>query len=292
MQKIVPHLWFDKEAKEAAKFYTSIFDNSKIKSIKEIHNTPSGDVDIVSFEILGYEFNAISAGPYFKFNPSISFHVKCKTTKEVDAIWEKLSKDGKVLMPLDKYPFSDRYGWIQDKFGVSWQIIFTKGEFKQGITPVLMFTNKVCGKTEEALELYSKIFPNSKYQILSRYSKGEEPDKAGTVRYAHFFLEGQEFGAMDSAREHAFNFNEAISLIVNCKDQKEIDHYWKLSSVPQAEQCGWLKDKFGVSWQIVPIELNKLMSSGDKNKTAKVTEAFLEMKKFDISKLRAAFEKG
>ena len=125
MQKIIPHLWFDKEAVEAAEFYTSVFKNSRIKSTTKLHNTPSGSVDIVTFDIMGYEFMAISAGPLFKINPSISFHVKCKTTDEVDAIWEKLLDGGKVLMELGEYPFSKKYGWIQDKYGVSWQIIFS-----------------------------------------------------------------------------------------------------------------------------------------------------------------------
>ena len=125
-QKITPHLWFDKEAKEATKLYTSLFENSKITNITTLHNTPSGDADIVSFTLSGQSFMAISAGPYFKFNPSISFHVKFKTKDDVDEMWKKLSKGGKVLMELGKYPFSEMYGWIQDKYGLSWQIIYTK----------------------------------------------------------------------------------------------------------------------------------------------------------------------
>jgi len=129
MQKITPHLWFDKEAKEAAEFYVSVFDNSSINSITPIHDSPSGAF-IVAFQIMGYEFMAISAGPYFKINPSISFHVKCATVEEVDRIWEKLSAGGTALMELGEYPFSKRYGWIQDKFGVSWQVIYNRGRFR------------------------------------------------------------------------------------------------------------------------------------------------------------------
>lgn len=151
-QKIVPHLWFDKEAIEAAEFYCAIFPNSSISSKSVIKDTPSGDAETVSFNLSGQEFQAISAGPYFKFNESISFQVFCET-------------------------------------------------------------------------------------------------------------------------------------------QEEIDHYWdKLSAEPAAEQCGWLKDKYGLSWQIIPAVLGELMGSGDAEITARVTQAFLQMKKFDIVALQNAFD--
>ena len=167
MQKITPHLWFDKEAKEAAEFYVSTFGKgSTVKNISKLDNTPSGSVDIVTFELLGQEFQAISAGPLFKFNPSVSFHVTCKTKDEVDAIWEKLSQGGMVLMELGAYPFSERYGWVQDKYGLSWQIIYSGGaDVKQKITPVIMFVGNVCGKAEEAINFWTSMFPRSK----SRY---------------------------------------------------------------------------------------------------------------------------
>src|SRR5215831_3883144 len=111
MQKITPHLWFDKEAREAAQLYCAIFPDSKITNITTLHDTPSGDYDVVTFELSGQPFMAISAGPLFKFNPCLSFHVKCKTKDEVDTLWEKLSPGGKALMPLGTYPFSERYGW-------------------------------------------------------------------------------------------------------------------------------------------------------------------------------------
>jgi predicted 3-demethylubiquinone-9 3-methyltransferase (glyoxalase superfamily) len=96
---------------------------------------------------------------------------------------------------------------------------------------------------------------------------------------------------MDSARMHDFGFNEAVSLIVNCKDQEEIDYYWeKLSAVPEAEQCGWLKDKYGVSWQVTPVEMDEMMRKGSKEQVARVTQAFLKMKKFDVAELRRAYD--
>jgi predicted 3-demethylubiquinone-9 3-methyltransferase (glyoxalase superfamily) len=113
-QKIVPHLWYDKEAKEAAEFYTSIFPNSKITNVTVLHHdTPPGDVDVVSFELFGQPFMAISAGPLFKFNESIAFMVHCETQAEIDNYWEKLSAD----------PESEQCGWLKDKYGLSWQIV-------------------------------------------------------------------------------------------------------------------------------------------------------------------------
>ena len=162
MQKITPHLWFDKQAREAAEFYVSLFPGSKITNVTTLSGTPSGDCDVVSFELAGLPFMAISAGPLFKFNPSVSFHIKCSTIEEVDAIWEQLSPGGKVLMPLDTYPFSERYGWLEDKYGVSWQVIHSGGSAAhQKFTPVLMFVGDVCGKAEEAINFYVSVFKSA-----------------------------------------------------------------------------------------------------------------------------------
>src|SRR5260370_38442169 len=205
MQTITPHLWFDKEAKEAAEFYASLLPDSQVTNIITLHDTPSGDCDLVSFVLANQPFMAISAGPLFKFNPSASFHVKLKTKEEVDAIWEQLSFGGNVLMPLDAYPFSERYGWIEDKYGLSWQVIYAGNtEIKQQITPVLMFVGPVCGKTEEAVTFYTAVFHNAHTFFLTRYGKGEEPDQAGTVKYGAFTSEGMEFAPWYSARASPF----------------------------------------------------------------------------------------
>lgn len=298
-QKITPHLWFDKEAREAAEFYVSVLDGSRVKDLTTLHDTPSGDADIVTIELAGQEFMLISAGPYFKFTPAASFLVACATAEEVDRLWSKLSAGGRVMMELGAYPFSERYGWTADKYGLSWQIMSMGGrEIKQKITPTLMFTGGVAGKAEEAIDFYASVFSGPfaggrKSQVgdIMRYEAGEGPDKAGTIKHAAFSLLGQEFAAMDSAYEHGFGFNEAVSFIVNCDDQAEIDYYWdRLSAVPEAEQCGWLKDKYGLSWQIVPAAMEEMMKSKDQAKLARVTEAFLKMKKFDLAELQAAYE--
>jgi predicted 3-demethylubiquinone-9 3-methyltransferase (glyoxalase superfamily) len=308
MQKIVPHLWFDTQAKEAAEFYVSAFGNgSKVTHASVIKGTPSGDCDIVSFDLCEYSFMAISAGPYFKLNPSISFMLNFDPSKDkdarkhLDALWEKLSEGGEPLMPLDTYPFSDHYGWIKDKYGVTWQLILAKpeGEPRPFIIPSMMFTGDRTGKADEAIDFYVSVFADSpskssgqaKRGMSAAYPPGAAPEKAAKLMFAEFMLEGQWFTAMDSGHMHTFGFNEAISLIVRCKDQQEIDAYWgKLSAVPEAEQCGWLKDKYGVSWQIVPADMDAMMRNGDNKKIARVTQAFLTMKKFDLTALKRACE--
>jgi predicted 3-demethylubiquinone-9 3-methyltransferase (glyoxalase superfamily) len=290
-QKITPHLWFDKEAEEAAEFYTSIFEDSKIKGTTTIHDTPSGDTDIVTLELLGQDFTFISAGPLFKFNPSVSFLVACNTKEKIDALWNELSKGGKALMDLGTYPFSERYGWIQDKYRVSWQLMFISDRaIRQRIIPTLMLIGKVAGKAEEAINFYASVFHNARIGDILRYGNGEEADVEGTIKHASFTLEGQEFAAMDSAYEYNFAFNEAISLIVHCETQEEIDYYWeRLSADQKAEQCGWLKDKYGLSWQVVPNAMDEMMKDKDEDRRARVTEAFLKMKKFDLETLEKAY---
>ena len=297
MQKITPHLWFDRQAREAAEFYVSLLPGSRVTNVTNLSGTPSGDCDLVSFELAGVPFMAMSAGPSFKFNPSVSFQIKCSTTQEVDAIWEQLSPGGKVLVPIGSYPFSARYGWLEDRYALSWQVMHVGASSSgQKITPVLMFVGDVCGQTEEAVNFYISVcagapdhaIGDTKADVLARYGRGEEPDQEGTVRYAQFSLFGQEFGAMDSAREHKFTLNEAISFIIPCDTQEEIDYFWaKLSADPKAEQCGWLKDKYGLSWQIAPAIIRELLGGNDEER-GRVAQAFLKMKKFDIATLKRA----
>ncbi|MCC2686863.1 MAG: hypothetical protein K0R75_3762 [Paenibacillaceae bacterium] len=296
---IIPHLWFDKEAKEAAEYYCTVFPDSQLLNVTILNNTPSGDSHVVSFRLWGQPFMAISAGPYFKINPSISFTVNFDPSREprakemIDEVWGKLSDGGIALMPLDKYPFSERFGWIQDKYGVSWQLILTNpnGEPRPTIVNSMLFVGDNCGRAEEARDYYLSVFRNTKPGALFRYGAGQEPDKEGNIMFSDFMLENSWFTAMDSAHDHNFQFNEAVSFVVNCDSQEEIDYYWdKLSAVPQAEQCGWLKDKFGVSWQVTPSVLGELMGRGTPEQRNRVTQAFLKMKKFDIAELRRAFE--
>jgi len=297
-QKITPFLWFDKQAKTAAEFYVASFGgDSAVTSVTIIPDTPSGDVELVGFRLLGYQFTAISAGPAFTINPSVSFFVNFDPSRRPDAkealeaLWGRLVEGGAALMPLDTYPFSALYGWVQDRYGVSWQLILSdpEGDPRPNIMPSLLFTNEVCGQAEAAMKFYTSIFPDAREGLVARYGPGQEPDREGTVMFEDFMLAGQWFAAMDSAQAHEFSFSEAVSLVVNCDSQEEIDYFSeKLSAVPQAEECGWLKDRFGLSWQIVPTKLTELLA-GTPEQRARVTRAFLKMKKFDIAALQRAY---
>jgi predicted 3-demethylubiquinone-9 3-methyltransferase (glyoxalase superfamily) len=291
MQKIIPCLLFDGKAEEATDFYTSIFKNSKAVSIMrygEAGPGPKGTVMSATFQLDGQEFIALNGGPQFTFSPAISFFVNCETQKEVDDLWKKLSEGGTVLMELDKYPFSEKFGWVEDKFGVSWQLNLASR--MQKITPFLMFVGKQHGKAEEAMNFYISLFNNSSIDGIERYGKSEEEPK-GKVKHATFSLNGQEFMAMDSNREHPFTFSEAISLFVNCETQEEVDEFWeKLSEGGEKQRIGWLKDKYGVSWQIVPTVLGELLNDPGSEKSQRVMKAMLEMDKMDIGKLKQSYK--
>lgn len=293
-QTIVPHLWFNTQAKEAAELYTSVFPDSRVISVTSITDTPSGDTDIVSFDLFGQRFQAISAGPLFDFTPAISFFVQCDTTDELDRYYNVLSEGGAVMVPMGDYGFSKKYVWFADRYGLSWQLALKGDEpIRQRLTPMLMFVGEQCGRAEEAVKFYTSIFPDTDIHHIMHYEQDMPPNKAGTVQHAEFTLSGQQFAAMDSGEAHHFTFNEAISLMVYCDTQAEIDHYWdKMSAVPEAEQCGWLKDQFGMSWQIVPRAMDDMLESSDPERVARVTEAFLQMKKFDLAELQRAYEGG
>ncbi len=154
----------------------------------------------------------------------------------------------------------------------------------QKITPFLWFD----GKAEEAMNFYTSIFKNSKIGRISRYGEGG-PGEKGTVMTASFQLEGQEFMALNGGP--LFKFSPAISFFINCQTQEEVDELWeKLSAGGQKERCGWLKDKFGVSWQIIPTVLGELLQHKDAQKAKRVMDAMLQMDKIDIASLKRAAE--
>jgi predicted 3-demethylubiquinone-9 3-methyltransferase (glyoxalase superfamily) len=280
--QIYPCLWFDGQAKPAADFYCSVFKNSKI-----IINTPM----VVNFEVNGKKFMGLNGGPGFKINQSISFFVTCETVDETNATWNKLLEGGKVLMAIDKYPWSERYGWLQDQFGLSWQISLTgKDDKKKQITPSLLFKGNQFGRAEEAVGLYQSVFPNSSVARLLHYPENEYGP--GKVLYSEFKLNDVDFIIMDGPGNHTFSFNEALSFVVDCQTQEEIDSYWSklIADGGQESQCGWLKDKFGVSWQIIPAILGKLMSNPDPIKSQRVIEALLKMRKIEINLLQEAYD--
>lgn len=279
MQKITPNLWFDHNVREAVDFYVSIFPSSKItggskypgskdEGLADFQLDMAGKDLTIDFNLAGHNFTGINAGPEFKATPANSFMVNFdpsddKQAKEhLDQVWKKLLEGGKALMPLQKYDFSEHYGWVQDKYGFSWQLILTdpKGDDRPCMIPSLMFGNGVQNRANEAIDYYVSVFKNSKRGLSYPYGNPTGPATAEALMFADFQLAGEWFVANDSGVEQNFTFNEAVSYSVVCKDQAEIDYFWeKLSASPENEQCGWCKDKFGVSWQIVPENMEELM---------------------------------
>ncbi|MDX5446020.1 MAG: VOC family protein [Zoogloeaceae bacterium] len=256
---------------------------------REVHGRAAGSVMTIEFALDGYHLLGLNGGPMFRFTPAISFFATFETPEEVDAAWAALGPGGATLMPLDAYPWSARYGWLNDRYGLSWQLALGKrADTDQSIVPALLFTGRQCGRAEEALEHYTGVFPGTRVEGLLHHD-GSGPDAAGTVMHARLRLGGETFMVIDSAHPHAFGFTEATSFIVYCDTQDEIDHYWNaLSAFPEAEQCGWLKDRFGVSWQIVPRALPDLMTGPDKQKAERTMQALLAMRKLDIGALKRA----
>lgn len=290
MKGIIPHLWFDKEAVEAAKLYVGLFEDSKIININVIHDTPSGDAEIIDFQLANFRFSAISARPYFSLNSSISLMVSCSSKEEVDRLHKSLSEGGSELMPLGEYPFSKWYAWVQDRYGLTWQLMLVENiEEHQKIRPNLLFAGDVCGRAKEAIEYYSSVFPEASKGYINHYSTGEAEDSRAKINYGELNIKANQLVFMDHGYGGDFSFNEAFSFMVLCENQEEIDYFWnKLSFVPEAEQCGWIKDQFGVSWQIVPANMNEILMKGSEEEIKRVTEAFLQMKKFDLAELEKA----
>jgi predicted 3-demethylubiquinone-9 3-methyltransferase (glyoxalase superfamily) len=275
---IHPCIWYDGNAKAAAEFYCSVFSGAKITT-----DSPM----VVNFELYGQKFMGLNGGPMFKTNPSISFLIICEEDDEIEMLWKALSEDGMVMMPLDKYDWSERYGFVQDKFGLAWQIMKGKySDVNQKITPTLLFVGNSYGKAEAAVKYYTEVVKPSSVDGILLYAENEGP-AAGSVKHSQFILDGKVFMAMDGYGEHKFAFNEGISFVVECKDQEEIDYFWNTltSNGGQESMCGWLKDKFGVSWQIIPKNIGALIM--DPVNGQKAMQALMQMKKIEIAKLTA-----
>lgn len=293
MQKIRPCLWFNDNAEEAANFYTTLFPNSAIRTITKynaesaaVSGRPEDSIMTVLYELDGLEFMGLNGGPMFQFTPAISFFVSCTSEAEVDSLYAALSAGGSVLMELGEYPFAKKYSWVVDRFGVSWQLILA--DRAQKISPALMFLGKNHGRAKEAMTHYTSIFRNSKIENIHLYGPGEmQPE--GCVAHASFVLDGYHVVAMDSGMQHNFEISHAISFMVNCDTQQEIDMFWtKLSESGAPSQCGWLADKFGVAWQVVPAMLEKILQSGDESKQHRTMDALMHMTKLDIAALQNA----
>ena len=290
MQKIVPNVWFNEKAVEAAEFYTKIFPSARyeIQSYYPSANLPdfqaafAGQPLTVTLHIGDMEFTLINAGDEFRPNAAISFMVNfdplffsaaadnaadsdeaaLAARSALDAVWNALSEGGKVLMKLDEHDFSRRYGWVEDRYGVSWQLILTDpaGEPRPFIIPAFMFGAAAQNTCRETVEHYLDVFPNSAWANIHTYPAPSGPVTRKHIMHSDFTLAGQWFVAMDSGTEQTESFTCGVSFEVKCVDQAEIDRFWEaLSAVPEAEICGWLADSAGVSWQIVPANMGELM---------------------------------
>lgn len=294
--RLVPCIWLDDQAEPAAAFYARTFPGGRVTAVSrypESSITPGGklpgSVLTVEFEVAGQRFTALNGGPQFVLNPSLSFFVQVDTAGEAERLYSKLIDGGEALMPLGVYPWSEQYGWVKDRFGVTWQVM--AGRRPPGaatIVPCLMFAGAIHGRAEEAIRAYTGIFPDSSIGSLERYTAAEGPE--GTIKHGRFVLAGQELVAMDSHFDHGFTFSEALSFQVMCQDQRELDRYWSLlAEGGEHGPCGWLKDRFGLSWQVVPEALIGWLTSQDKAARDRAFAAMLTMQKLDLAALEHAF---
>ncbi len=294
-QQLVPCLWFDDQAEQAAAFYLRTFPGGRLLGISRYPESfdnpggrPRGSVLTVEFEVAGRRFTALDGGPAFSPDPSVSFFVHVEAAAEAERLFGLLAEGGQVLMPLGAYPWSERYGWVQDRFGISWQVI--TGRRPAGgetIVPCLMFAGAQHGRAEEALRAWAGTFPGGEVLSLERYAAGEGP--VGAVKHGRARLAGQTLVAMDSHLVHGPSFSEGLSLQVMCEDQATIDRYWSaLSAGGSPGPCGWLKDRFGFSWQVVPTALVAWLTGGDAPAKDRAFAALLEMEKLDVAALERA----
>ena len=293
---LVPCLWLNGGAEEAAAFYVETFGNGRLiartlfpRAADNPVGMPPGSLMSVEFEVYGQRFTAVNGGPQFVVNPSISFFVRVDSSAQAEHLFAALSRGGETLMPLGAYPWSACYGWVADRFGVSWQVMAAAGNSEPAIAPALMFCGAQFGNAMPAIDSLCGIFPSSQVVEVERFAPDE--DGAGAVKQARFALSGHGFMAMDSPFDHAFGFNEAISLQVLCHGQADLDRYWAaLSEGGEPGQCGWLKDRFGVSWQVVPERwLQWLGSNADDAARERVFTAMQGMSKLDGGVLERAY---
>ncbi len=279
MQKLNVNLWMQGTGDEAGEFYAQALPGGSMEvesrypteGLLEFQKPLAGKALTVTVRVRDQRFTLINAGPDFTPNPSISLMLNFDpldyggsidaARAELDQTWEKLSPGGQVLMELGEYPYSSRYGWVQDKYNVSWQLILTdqEGDPRPFMMPSLLFGGAAQNRAAEAIEYYKQVFA-AREGMLVTYPEPTGPARTDSVMFADFALGDDWVTAMDSGVPQDFTFSPGVSLEWPCEGQVELDRVWDaLSAVPEAEQCGWLTDKFGVSWQIVPSNLAELM---------------------------------
>ena len=279
---IMPHIpysciWLDGAAQEAASFYTSVFPDSRMLDANPM---------VCTLELLGTRFMLLNGGPQYRPNPAVSYMAYCGSQEEVTRMYEALTDGGQVLMPLGAYDWSPHYAFVQDRYGVAWQLDPDTVPIPRKIAPTLLFANEKMGLVAEALSHYEAIFPEFRRLMEAPHQPGPGIPE-GALLFAQCKLNGALMNMMDSPMRHDFDFTPGNSMVVNCDSQEEIDHYWeKLGAGGFFSMCGWLQDRFGVSWQVVPAVLPKLMA--DPERAPRVVAAFRKMQKFEIALLENA----
>lgn len=271
MQKLTVNLWMQGTAEEAGEFYASALPEAKseiesrypTEGLLDFQQPFAGKALTVSVWVRGTKITLINAGGEFSPNASISMILSFNSDERdaLDATWAALSEGGNVLMPLDAYPFSTRYGWVSDKYGVSWQLMESTEPVQDAarVMPSLMFGGAAQNRAAEAIAYYSVVL-GAKLDSAFPYGQATEVATAESLMFAQFSLGDDLVAAMDSGVAQDFSFTPGVSLEWPCEGQEEIDRVWDaLSAVPEAEACGWLTDKFGVSWQIVPSNMGELL---------------------------------
>ncbi|MFD1770695.1 VOC family protein [Sphingobacterium suaedae] len=272
-KNIYPAIWFNNNAKQAFERYTNLFPNSTIRLSNPV---------AISADLLHTPFIGINGGPHFTPNPSISFMVICEKKEEIDTLYHNLTSGGEVLMPLQAYPWSPYYGWVNDTYHVSWQLYqgSRSDVNEQAIVPTLMFCGEQQGKCEEALAFYRTVFNDFQSQGIDYYQDG---DMQGQVMHTQFMIHNYTVMAMDSGVPQPFTFNEGISIVIECANQQEIDYYWNafVGHGGEESRCGWCKDPYGVSWQVVPKHLHQLLQD-----YPQANDALMNMNKIVINDLK------
>lgn len=266
---ITPCFWFESDSAGAAALYLQAFDGGRI-----IETTPMSTV----WELYGRRLMGINGGPRYRPNGALSLFVQRSTEAEVRSAFELLARDGTVHMPLSVKEWSPLYGWVEDRYGVHWQIAQGRVDAADfTVMPALTFFGARAGRALEALELYTGIFSSSS---VDERHVGED----GRLMFAVAHLAGQTLAFMDGPESQEIPFSEGASLSVACETQEEIDYFWDaLVKGGQESRCGWLVDRFGVSWQVVPSILGELMSNPAR--AQRVVAAFMPMNKLDLETL-------
>ncbi|HVV88532.1 MAG TPA: VOC family protein [Kofleriaceae bacterium] len=293
---IVPCIWLDDQAEAAGACYAGLFPGSRVVTTSHYPDDadnpsgkPRGSVLTVEVEVAGLRFTLLNGGPRFRPNPSVSFFVLVDDAAEVDRLHGALAAGGHDLMELGSYPWSERYAWVADRWGVTWQVMLVGERPPARIVPSLMFVGDQLGHADEAMRFYTSIFPDSRIEQVQRFAPGQGPDQG--VMHARFVLAGEHLAAMDGPGPHPFRFDEGLSLQVRCADQAEVDRYWDqlVAGGGSHGPCGWLKDRFGVSWQVTPSQVSSWMTSTDRAARDRAFAAMMKMSKPDVAALERAF---